>query len=358
MKTKSIQNKRPSSGKKSLKRGIHVKGTWKAIDVDPSFFAEEGMGGLVCFEELTDYRLIDPTKAEAAAEKEALKKEKRKERRKAKKRKARGEEAVGDEAVGDEGVGDEGVGDEAVGDDGVGDEGVGDVQGDEKETGVEIGEKEETSEKPPKKKRKKKLKQLPEGDCSQPDSSAGDEVKNEAQDQDEQKDNCKQSVEESASKEVDVVPEKAAPTQPGNAKSKKRKRNRKKKRQLEKPTEVQNTDEQTEAEQESKTDLTSQTTTEPPPQEKVAVLSKKKQKNWTNAGLSGSSEQSADVSAWKDLFVPATVLEALSGLGFGSPTPIQALVLPSAIRDKMDIVGAAETGELQLYLFCIGEHNL
>ena len=69
MKTKSIQNKRPSSGKKSLKRGIHVKGTWKAIDVDPSFFAAEGMGGLVCLEELTDYRLIDPTKAEAAAEK-------------------------------------------------------------------------------------------------------------------------------------------------------------------------------------------------------------------------------------------------------------------------------------------------
>ncbi|XP_067099780.1 ATP-dependent RNA helicase DDX24 [Osmerus mordax] len=337
MKTKGIQNKRPSSGKKSLKRGIRVKGTWKAIDVDPSFFSEEGMGGLVCFEELTDYRLIDPTKAEAAAEKEALKKEKRKERRKAKKRKARGEEAVGDEqeAVGDE---QEAVGDEQ------------EAVGNEKETGVEIGEKEETSDKPPKKKRKKKLKELPEGDRRQPDSSAGDEVKSEAQDQDERKENSEQSVEESASKEVDVVPEKAAPTQPGNAKSKKRKRNRKKKRQLEKPTEVQNTDEQTEAEE---TDLTSQTTTKPPPQEKVAVLSKKKQKNWTNAGLSGSSEQCADVSAWKDLFVPATVLEALSSLGFGSPTPIQALVLPSAIRDQMDIVGAAETGSGKTLSFAI-----
>lgn len=83
---------------------------------------------------------------------------------------------------------------------------------------------------------------------------------------------------------------------------------------------------------------------EPPPQPKVATLSKKKVKNWTNAALSGSSDLCSDVSAWKDLFVPAPVLKALSSLGFGSPTPIQALALPSAIRDQMDIVGAAETG--------------
>ncbi|XP_028677272.1 ATP-dependent RNA helicase DDX24 [Erpetoichthys calabaricus] len=52
----------------------------------------------------------------------------------------------------------------------------------------------------------------------------------------------------------------------------------------------------------------------------------------------------SDMSAWKDLFVPEPVLLALSDLGFDSPTPIQALTLPSAIRDKRDVFGAAETG--------------
>ncbi|XP_069772288.1 ATP-dependent RNA helicase DDX24 isoform X2 [Narcine bancroftii] len=67
-----------------------------------------------------------------------------------------------------------------------------------------------------------------------------------------------------------------------------------------------------------------------------------KVKNWTK--YSCSSEQMTDVSAWKDLFVPEPVLQALSSLGYSSPTPIQALVLPPAIRDKLDILGAAETG--------------
>uniref|UniRef100_A0A8C7PWS8 RNA helicase n=1 Tax=Oncorhynchus mykiss TaxID=8022 RepID=A0A8C7PWS8_ONCMY len=47
----------------------------------------------------------------------------------------------------------------------------------------------------------------------------------------------------------------------------------------------------------------------------------------------------------QDLFVPDQVLKALSNLGFGSPTAIQALALPPAIRDHMDIVGAVETGK-------------
>ena len=49
------------------------------------------------------------------------------------------------------------------------------------------------------------------------------------------------------------------------------------------------------------------------------------------------------MSAWRNLFVPKEVLKGLAELGFSAPTPIQALVLPSAIRDMMDIVGAAET---------------
>lgn len=49
------------------------------------------------------------------------------------------------------------------------------------------------------------------------------------------------------------------------------------------------------------------------------------------------------MSRWKDLFVPPVVLEALEDAGFDSPTPIQCLCLPPAIRDMQDILGAAET---------------
>ena len=51
----------------------------------------------------------------------------------------------------------------------------------------------------------------------------------------------------------------------------------------------------------------------------------------------------ADMSAWKSMFVPDEVLKALAEDGFVDPTPIQALSLPSAVRDRMDIVGAAQT---------------
>uniref|UniRef100_H0WSY7 ATP-dependent RNA helicase n=2 Tax=Otolemur garnettii TaxID=30611 RepID=H0WSY7_OTOGA len=65
------------------------------------------------------------------------------------------------------------------------------------------------------------------------------------------------------------------------------------------------------------------------------------------------SDQKADVSAWKDLFVPKPVLRALSFLGFSAPTPIQALTLAPAIRDKLDILGAAETGSGKTLAFAI-----
>lgn len=67
----------------------------------------------------------------------------------------------------------------------------------------------------------------------------------------------------------------------------------------------------------------------------------KKAKTW----MPEMHDHKADVSAWKDLFVPKPVLRALSFLGFSAPTPIQALTLAPAIRDKLDILGAAETGK-------------
>lgn len=45
-----------------------------------------------------------------------------------------------------------------------------------------------------------------------------------------------------------------------------------------------------------------------------------------------------------DLVVHPSILKGLSELGFVNPTPIQAACLVPAIRDRKDIVGAAETG--------------
>ncbi|KAM6392811.1 ATP-dependent RNA helicase DDX24 isoform 1-T1 [Pluvialis apricaria] len=84
-----------------------------------------------------------------------------------------------------------------------------------------------------------------------------------------------------------------------------------------------------------------------------SVTTSKKVKNWTTEVLSASADHKSDVSAWKDLFVPEPVLRALSHLGFSAPTPIQALALPSAIRDNMDVLGAAETGSGKTLAFAI-----
>uniref|UniRef100_A0A673UBP9 ATP-dependent RNA helicase n=1 Tax=Suricata suricatta TaxID=37032 RepID=A0A673UBP9_SURSU len=75
----------------------------------------------------------------------------------------------------------------------------------------------------------------------------------------------------------------------------------------------------------------------------------KKTKTW----VPETHDQKADVTAWKDLFVPKPVLRALSFLGFSAPTPIQALTLAPAIRDKLDILGAAETGSGKTLAFAI-----
>ncbi|XP_063048693.1 ATP-dependent RNA helicase DDX24-like, partial [Engraulis encrasicolus] len=82
-----------------------------------------------------------------------------------------------------------------------------------------------------------------------------------------------------------------------------------------------------------------------PEKKKKKQKKKKEVKNWTSAALAArGGTAGADVSAWKDLFVPPPVLQALSCLGFAHPTPIQALALPPAIRDHLDVLGAAETG--------------
>ncbi|XP_071354991.1 ATP-dependent RNA helicase DDX24 [Trachinotus anak] len=297
MKTKKMKprNKRLSSGlQKQAKRSIHLKGKWKAIELDPSLFSEEGMEGLVCFEELTNYRLIDPEKAAAKAAKEMKKKEKNK----AKKRKASKEE--------------------------------------------EGGEGEGTAE-PAKKKAKKKKKNKKQSakEWVQEDNISTGVTKEGVAASEEGRED--ETVKEESSKDSAVSSEHSV--QSKNAKKSNKKKKKKQKQQIEK-----NTEKEPDPEPSSQRPALEK---EKSSQDKVTKPPKKQVKNWTNAALSGSKDKNTDMGAWKDLFVPSPVLTALSSLGFGSPTPIQALALPPAIRDRMDILGAAETGSGKTLAFGI-----
>lgn len=73
----------------------------------------------------------------------------------------------------------------------------------------------------------------------------------------------------------------------------------------------------------------------------------------TYHGAKQTGTDKVDVSAWKEVFAPPPVLEALAELGFSHPTEIQKLVLPAAIQDRMDIIGAAETGSGKTLAFGI-----
>ncbi|XP_070776241.1 ATP-dependent RNA helicase DDX24 [Enoplosus armatus] len=304
MKIKKMKpkNKRlPSGLKKNDKRSIHLKGKWKAVELDPSIFSEEGLEGLVCFEELTNYRLLDSEKTAAKAGKEVEKKKK-----KAKKRKATEEEETGEKVD------------------------------------VESKDGEKTAEPAKKKaKKKKKNKKLTAQESVQPENISAEVT---------QEDLAEEGGEDETAKE-DTVKETAicseTHAQSKLTKKSNKKKKKKQKQQIEKdtvPEEKPNLEPLSEPQAQEKEKSTQDKVTKPP---------KKEQKNWTNAALSGSNDKNADVGAWKNLFVPAPVLEALSSLGFGSPTPIQALTLPPAIRDRMDILGAAETGSGKTLAFGI-----
>ncbi|KAM9842457.1 ATP-dependent RNA helicase DDX24 [Aulostomus maculatus] len=267
-----------------------MKGKWKAIELDPSLFSEEGLEGLVCFEELTSYRLVDSEKAAAKAVK-SLENQKKK----AKKRK--------------------------LSDGNVGEEKAADEQADN------------TSEPAKKKARKKKKKKLSVKGSDQADDLCA-EVSQEGTDE-------MGGEDEPAQGEPSTTV--SSDCQPKVSKKKNKRKNKKQK--------VENgTDEKPSSESPTEPQIREK---EEPSQDKVIKPPKKQVKNWTNAALSGSDVKNTDVSAWKDLFVPPAVLKALSSLGFSSPTPIQALALPSAIRDRLDILGAAETGSGKTFAFGI-----
>lgn len=260
--------------KKSDNRGIHIKGKWKSVALDPSLFSGEGMDGMTCFEELTDYSLVDSEKLASNLQKE---------KKNAWKRKS--------SEAGRKGGGD-------------GDQGTSNA-----------------SEKPSKKKKKKD---------AQPEDISVDA------DGDDQLLVSEDKIEDGASHEEGSGGADSKVDTQSEVETKIDKKTKKKKNKNKSKAKAETVPE-------SKVEV-EVVTKEQQSQDKPKKLPKNKVKNWTNAAMSGN--QNTDVSAWKDLFVPAPVLKALSYLGFSSPTPIQALALPSAIRDRMDIVGAAETGEV------------
>uniref|UniRef100_A0A8C5E1R1 ATP-dependent RNA helicase n=1 Tax=Gouania willdenowi TaxID=441366 RepID=A0A8C5E1R1_GOUWI len=290
MKTKKFK---PKNKFLSSQRSIDITGKWKSVELDPSLFSEEGLEGLVCFEELTDYRLIDTEKAAA----NALKEEKKK---KSNKRKLTDVAEDGEEA----------------------------------QAGSTAGNDPAQPKKKKKKKQKNKNKKAPA------DQQSGDVNKEEE---------AEVSTQGGGNKEI---PHDNTEENPGTAsdqtvrstKTKAKKSGQQKEKDVQPATEPK--------EEESLSDPLPAEKEKPTPEQPSKLL-KNQVKNWTSAALCSSADQNTDVGAWKDLFVPPAVLKALSQLGFGSPTPIQALALPPAIRDRMDILGAAETGSGKTFAYGI-----
>nr|XP_020731600.1 ATP-dependent RNA helicase DDX24 [Odocoileus virginianus texanus]XP_020731601.1 ATP-dependent RNA helicase DDX24 [Odocoileus virginianus texanus]XP_020731602.1 ATP-dependent RNA helicase DDX24 [Odocoileus virginianus texanus]XP_020731603.1 ATP-dependent RNA helicase DDX24 [Odocoileus virginianus texanus] len=238
---------KPANSGRFQKKGIKVVGQWKEVKIDPNMFADGQMDDLVCFEELTDYRLVSPAKSSSSL----FSKEE------PKKRKA---QAVSE--------------------------------------GDEEGERSSS-------KKKMKLKKSKDVETEGTSTQKAFEVKDtEPVPQGEGTICPDPEVGEMASKSpVQTVPKK------------KKKKGKKKSA----------------------------------PSQGTFPKVPKKAKTW----MPETHDHKADVSAWKDLFVPKPVLRALSFLGFSAPTPIQVLTLAPAIRDKLDILGAAETGSGKTLAFAI-----
>ncbi|NXX89829.1 DDX24 helicase, partial [Centropus bengalensis] len=253
MKTK--KGRRFTSSFKLKQKGIAITGKWKTVQVDPNLFTDEEFRGIVCFEELTEYKLVSSSE-------------------------------------------------------------VGKVEEEKKRTFDSLSEdSEEEPVIPPKKKKKNKdlrskTDNSGEASASEVDEPVGKETK------------PIKIIKAANREDHGHVPESTSSTKDAP------KKKRKKKQVAEnKASELQGA--------------------------LPSVTTSKKVKSWTTEVLSASNDHEADVSAWKDLFVPEPVLRALSHLGFSAPTPIQALALPSAIRDNMDVLGAAETGSGKTLAFAI-----
>ncbi len=87
--------------------------------------------------------------------------------------------------------------------------------------------------------------------------------------------------------------------------------------------------------------------------QEVSVKEETESDNEEELSESDSKDVYVRMSAWNDLFVPFELLRALDELKFHHPMPIQAQVLPAAIKGRLDILGAAETGSGKTLAFGI-----
>ncbi|XP_065831355.1 ATP-dependent RNA helicase DDX24-like isoform X2 [Oscarella lobularis] len=64
-------------------------------------------------------------------------------------------------------------------------------------------------------------------------------------------------------------------------------------------------------------------------------------------------KRKTNMEAWSELDLPDVIIQGLEDSQFASPTPIQAKAIPPAVRDRRDVVGAAETGSGKTLAFGI-----
>lgn len=68
---------------------------------------------------------------------------------------------------------------------------------------------------------------------------------------------------------------------------------------------------------------------------------------------SNEENNNDDYTCWTSLLVNDSIIKGLKDLKFNNPTPIQKLAIPCAIRDRSNILGAAETGSGKTLAFGI-----
>ena len=103
-----------------------------------------------------------------------------------------------------------------------------------------------------------------------------------------------------------------------------------------------------------------------PPQESKHKKRKKANKNQlasttnnSNSLISNVPNENAMWGSSSSVQMNLALQESLSKLGFDTPTPIQAKAIPLAIKEGVDIIGAAETGSGKLnhlHITCIYVH--
>ena len=81
---------------------------------------------------------------------------------------------------------------------------------------------------------------------------------------------------------------------------------------------------------------------------KEAKAKPQKAKKGGKKGAAAEAEEEeqaplVDVSAWDDFQLDNKIMGALSRMGFSAPTHVQAECLPAAMRDRRDVIGAAQT---------------